>query len=311
MISKVITGKSFYGVCRYICKDERRAVILETEGVRDHNYKLMATDFEMQQGLRPTLKSAVFHGIISFYPGEKIDDEKMLFIAKEYLEKMGITNTQYAITKHIDRNHPHLHIIANLVNNNGDTIKDNWIGLKGKKIAQQLTLKHELKQALSKDLSLTNLERLNEKEANRYVIYQAISERLLLSKNLDHLKEQLQKQGIETLYKYKSGTKELQGISFKIGEYKYKGSEIDRHFSLKNLERAIEQNNKLHLKPALKSVADNKPPLQKVEEPAINQEQNEKYILLEQLMKPERNYEQIPYELKRKQKKKRNRLRLH
>jgi hypothetical protein len=69
----------------------------------------------------------------------------MLFIVKEYLGEMGIANTQYTITKHIDRNHPHLHIIANLVNNNGDTIKDNWIGLKGKKIPQQLTLKHELK----------------------------------------------------------------------------------------------------------------------------------------------------------------------
>jgi hypothetical protein len=137
MISKVITGKSFYGVCKYICKDERRALVLETEGVRSHNYKLMAVDFEMQQSLRPTLKKAVFHGILSFYPGEKIDDEKMLLIAKEYLEKMNITNTQYAITKHIDRNHTHLHIIANLVNNNGETIKDNWIGLKGKKIAQK------------------------------------------------------------------------------------------------------------------------------------------------------------------------------
>ena len=307
MISKVITGKSFYGVCRYICKDERRAVILETEGVRSHNYKLMAADFEIQQTLRPTLKKAVFHGILSFYSGEKIDDEKMCLIAKEYLSEMGIMNTQYAVTKHTDRNHPHLHIIANLVNNKGETIKDNWIGLKGKKIAQQLTLKHELKQALSKDLNLTNLERLNEKEASRYTIYQAILERLPFSKNLDDLKQQLQKQGVETLYKYKSGTTELQGISFKIGKYKYKGSEIDRQFSLKNLARTIEQNNRLLLNPAPKFFADNIS-LQRLNEDSTNQQQNENYSLLEQLMKPEKNYEQLPYELKRKQKKKNKRL---
>lgn len=47
------------------------------------------------------------------------------------------------------------------------------------------------------------------------------------------------KQNIETLYKYKGQTKELQGISFKIGEYKYKGSEIDRKFSVKNLDKEI------------------------------------------------------------------------
>jgi hypothetical protein len=311
MISKVITGKSFYGVCRYICKDERRAVVLETEGVRSHNYKLMAQDFEMQQALRPALKKAVFHGILSFYPGEKIDDEKMLSIAKEYLKEMGIINTQYAITKHIDRNHPHLHVIANLVNTNGETIKDNWIGLKGKKIAQQLTLKHELKQALSKNLSLTNLEGLNEKEANRYIIYQAILERLSHSKNLDDLKEQLRKQGIEALYKYKSGTQELQGISFKIVEYKYKGSEIDRKFSLKNLQRTIEQNNKLQLKPIPTAFTGNKQSLQTSHDASIKEQHNEKNSLLEQLMKPGKNDEQLPYELKRKQKKKRKRLRLY
>ncbi|WP_158605154.1 relaxase/mobilization nuclease domain-containing protein [Hanamia caeni] len=37
------------------------------------------------------------------------------------------------ITKHIDKNHQHLHILANLVNNNGETIKDNWIGFRVRK----------------------------------------------------------------------------------------------------------------------------------------------------------------------------------
>jgi len=308
MISKVITGKSFYGACRYICKDERRAVILETEGVRGHNYKLMASDFEMQQAIRPSLKKAVFHGILSFYPGEKIDDEKMVLIAREYLEKMGITNTQYAITKHTDRDHPHLHVIANLVNNNGETIKDNWIGLRGKKIAQALTLKYDLKQALSKDLSLTHLERLNEKEANRYIIYQAIAESLGHCKTLDQLKTNLLKAEIQTLYKYKSGTKESQGISFKIGAYKYKGSEVDRKFSLKNLERSIEQNNKLQLKPFKTSSAiGNK--VDNHQDKSIMETHKQEISLIEQVMKPERNSESVPYELKRKKKK--QQLRLH
>jgi hypothetical protein len=307
MISKVITGKSFYGACKYICGDERRTVILETEGVRDHNYKLMATDFGLQQALRPTLKKAVFHGILSFYPGEKIDDYKMLLIAKEYLQKMGMINTQYAITKHIDRDHPHLHVIANLVNNNGKTIKDNWIGLRGKKIAEELTLKYDLKQALSKDLSLTHLERLNGKEANRYLIYQAIAESLGHCKTLDELKASLSKARIETLYKYKSGTRELQGISFEIGDYKYKGSEIDRKFSLKNLERAIEQNNKLELKPRKTSfITQNKVNSQGE---SITEANREKFSLIEQLIKPEKDQGYVPYELKRKKKK--QQLRLH
>ena len=295
MISKVITGKTFYGACRYVCMDKKRAVVLETEGVRGYDYKLMAADFEIQQSFRPSLKKAVFHGILSFYPGEKVADNLMAEIAKEYLQEMKIIDTQFAIVKHIDKNHSHLHIIANLVNNKGETIKDNWIGLKGKKIAQKLTQKYGLKEAVSKNLSLINLEALNEKEANRYIIYQAILEHLPTSKNLDDLKDRLVKKNIETLYKYKGQTDELQGISFKIGNYKYKGSEIDRKFSLGNLEKSIQQLQFLkELKPG-NNISSKL--LLKNTDPEIKQVDYSKNIL-DILIKPEENNELIPYQLR-------------
>ncbi len=239
MISKVIIGKTFYGACRYICEDTKRAVVLETEGVRSYDYKLMAEDFERQHSFRNTLSKAVFHGIISFYPGEKIKDEIMTEIAKQYLQELKIINTQFVIVKHIDKNHLHLHILVNLVNNKGEVIKDSWIGLRGKKIAQKLTRKYKLKQAFTKDITRVNLEALNEKEANKYDIYQAIFETLPKCRDLDDLKERLVKKKIETLYRYKGQTTELQGISFKIANHKYKGSEIDRKFSVANLQKAI------------------------------------------------------------------------
>jgi len=68
----VVIGKTFYGACRYVCMDKKRAVVLATEGIRYYDYKLMAKDFELQQSMRPSLTKAVFHGIISFYPGKKL-----------------------------------------------------------------------------------------------------------------------------------------------------------------------------------------------------------------------------------------------
>ncbi len=309
MISKVITGKTFYGACRYVCMNKKRAVVLESEGVRGYDYKLMATDFEIQQAFRPSLKKAVFHGILSFYPGEKVADNLMAEIAKEYLQEMKMTDTQFAIVKHIDKNHSHLHIIADLVNNKGETIKDNWIGLKGKKIAQKLTQKYGLKEAVSKNLSLINLEALNEKEASRYIIYQAILEHLPLSKNLDDLKDKLMKKNIETLYKYKGQTNELQGISFKIGDYKYKGSEIDRNFSVKNLEKIIQQQQKVNELKQRFSLTDSKL-LNKISHPEIKHNNDLKNIA-DILLKPENNYEQIPREWLIKKDKKKKSRRLH
>jgi hypothetical protein len=60
--------------------------------------------------------------------------------------------------------------------------------------------------------------------ANRYIVYQVILETLPHCRSLDDLERKLQKQNIETLYKYKSHSTKLQGISFRIGYFKYKGS---------------------------------------------------------------------------------------
>src|SRR5437868_3880194 len=99
MISKVVAANSFYHACRYIC-NKPGAEVLVAEGVRGHDYKLMAEDFVMQQQMRPSKEQACFHGILSFYPGEKPSDEMMKEIASQYLEQLGIVNTQFVISKH-------------------------------------------------------------------------------------------------------------------------------------------------------------------------------------------------------------------
>jgi hypothetical protein len=268
----------------------------------------MAADFKSQQALRPMLSKAVFHGILSFYPGEEISDDKMVQISKEYLLKLGITDTQFAVAKHLDKSHAHVHIIANLVNNKGQTIKDSWIGLRGKKVAQQLTLNHGLKQALSKDLKLTHLDKLNGKDQSRYVIFRAISETLSHCRNLNDLSRYLSSRNIETLYKFKGQTNELQGISFRFGDYKFKGSEIDRNFSINRLQRTLQQNKYSEVMqhiPTRSYVAVG------IKESNLKEYENEQQHVLSDLMKPERIHEQIPAQWNIKKPKKRKSNNLH
>jgi hypothetical protein len=168
-------------------------------------------------------------------------------IAKKYLNQLGIVNTQYAVSKHTDKAHLHLHIVANMVNNDGKSISDSYIGLRGKKIAQRLTQQYKLIPALEKNLKLTHLENLSETEANRYKIYVAIAENLPHCRNMQELEKRLLKLGIETQYKYKGQTQEKQGISFKTGNFCFKGSQVDRKYSLAGLEKSfvLKQEQKL------------------------------------------------------------------
>jgi hypothetical protein len=251
MVSKVFPGHSFYHAGRYVSL-KPGAVLLDCLGVRGYDYKLMAEDFIAQSEHRPSKMKACFHAALSFYPGEKPSDETMIQIAREYLEALEIVNTQYTIVKHTDRAHLHLHILANMVDNDGKPIKDSWIGLRGKKVAQQLTRKYQLVPAEGKHLDLTHLEALNRSEATRYKIYQAIVDSLPQCRSLPDLEKRLMAKGIHTQYKYKGQTQELQGISFRIGKDRFKGSQIDRKFSLAGLQKMLAaQRQSKEIKPAL------------------------------------------------------------
>ena len=237
MISKICTGHSFYGAIRYLCQKMKQAEILQVEGVRGHDYKLMIKDFERQHSLRSEKGQACFHGILSFYPGENPTDKKIIEITGQYLDGLNIRGTQYAMIKHSDKVHLHVHLIANMVNNEGKSISDRWIALRAKKLAQQLTINHDLKQGLYKNLALINYQNLREPEQHKYKIYAAVSHHLRNCPSMDELQNQLRPLGIEMKFKYKGQTLERQGVSFRLGEYCFKGSEIDRSFSYPKLER--------------------------------------------------------------------------
>lgn len=255
MISKHATANSFYHTCRYVCV-KPGAEVLVSEGVRVHDYKLMAADFLAQQELRPSKTQACMHTILSFYPGEKPTDELMKEITAKYLENIGIKETQYAIVKHTDKAHLHLHIVANMVNNQGRAISDSWIGYRGKKEAQRLTLEYKLTPAVEKNLKLTHLEALSQTEAQKYKVYRTIAELLPGCKTMEDLERKLAEQNITVQYKLNRKTAEKEGVSFKIGDLCFKGSQVDRKFSYAGLESTLA----LQRSEALKQQESNSPP---------------------------------------------------
>ena len=248
-------------------------------------------------------------------------DDTMKQIAQRYLQELGILNTQVAIAKHTDKAHLHLHIAANLINDNGKTINDSWIGLRGKKIAQELTIQYNLKQALSKDLSLTHVESLNQQETKRYKIYVAIAESLPHCVSMEQLEAMLKMRGIEMQYKYKGETAEKQGVSFKIGNDCFKGSAIDRKYSLGNLNKRIAAQKEIKLNEHLADESkinrvQNQHPVQKEtkNQAAFYPGASLKDVIkenLEILLKAESTHEEPPYEIKNQKKKKRKGYRPH
>ena len=168
-------------------------------------------------------------------------DEYMTSIADEYMKKSGITDTQYLIVRHIDREHPHCHIVFNRVNNFGQTIKDFSNFRRNLKICRDIALVHKL--YLPQGKENVNIDRLREPYRTKYEIWQAIKDILNTIRSWEELKSYLHNQNIGISFKYKGTTQEIQGISFTKGKYSFKGSAIDPSFSYSKLDRQIKINN--------------------------------------------------------------------
>jgi len=241
MISKVfITGQTFGETCAYVCQELSKAEVLAVDGVRGHDPKLMAEDFEIQHQLMPQKEKPVFHAVLSFPPGENPGDRKMVEIARKYLEEIGMAGTQYALVKHMNKAHLHLHIVANRVNNEGKIIGQGLIVERGIKAAQKLTREYNLVPEQGKHLAQTNLEALHEPDAKRYRLYQAIKENLPKCHTIEDLEKRLLEQGITTRYKMDAKSGERCGISFRIERMSIKGSQVDKDFSFGNLQKTLE-----------------------------------------------------------------------
>jgi hypothetical protein len=124
MVSRTTIGSSFDGVLRYQFAGpedkptDKKAEVLDACGVRDYCVKSMIADFNRSRSLRPGLNKVVWHTSLSFNPKDeaKLDNEKMLAVALDYIKAMGLEHTQYVIVRHHDRpGHNHLHIVASRI----------------------------------------------------------------------------------------------------------------------------------------------------------------------------------------------------
>ena len=236
MIGKIKKGSGFKGCVNYVLGKEQ-ATLLHAEGVLVESNRDIIHSFCMQTEMNPGLKKPVGHIALSYsaVDAPKLTNEKMIQLAQEYMREMKITDTQYIIVRHQDREHPHVHIVFNRIDNNGKPISDKNDMYRNEQVCKKLKTKHGLYFAKGKEH--VKQHRLREPDKSKYEIYTAVKNEIGKSRNWQQLQRQLTEKNIGIQFKYKGQTDEIQGISFFKGEYTFKGSEIDRNFSYSKLDK--------------------------------------------------------------------------
>ena len=83
-------------------------------------------------------KKTVFHCSLNPHPDEKLSDEQLTQIAKEYMEVLGYGNQPYIVFKHNDIAREHIHIVSLRINGEGKKINDKFEKRRSKKITDAL-----------------------------------------------------------------------------------------------------------------------------------------------------------------------------
>ena len=240
MIGKLKKGSSFAGCIRYVTgKDE--AKILASDGVLLGTNAEMAQSFELQRQLNPSIKKPVGHIVLSFKPEDKprLTDEFMAKIAIEYMQMMGITDTQFIIVRHHNTDNPHCHIVYNRINNEGKLISDRNDYRRNEQVTKTLKSKYGL--TYGTDKSKTNTCKLRNRERTKYEIHNVVKDVLRATGSWQKFKNELAKRGVhlEFVYKDKEQT-QVQGIRFCKDGYSFKGTQICREYSFGKLDAKFE-----------------------------------------------------------------------
>lgn len=86
-------------------------------------------------------KKTVFHCSLNPHPDEKLSDEQLTQIAKEYMEALGYGNQPYIVFKHNDIAREHIHIVSLRIDGEGKKINDKFEKRRSKQITDALERK--------------------------------------------------------------------------------------------------------------------------------------------------------------------------
>ena len=245
MIGKIMKAASFSRCVHYVTGKED-AKILASDGVLLTTTPDIIDRFEIQRQMNPRISKPVGHIALSFLPEDKdkLTDEMMTRIAREYMELMGIKDTQFLLVRHFDNGNPHCHLVYNRINNEGKTISDQNDFRRNEQVTKLLKRKYGL--TFSKGKGRTKTERLRGTEKTKYEIYRAIGTALLRCKSWSEFVNHLNANGVdvELVMKRKDSKdlKDLQGMRFTKDGITFKASQISRGLSFAGIMSKLNSN---------------------------------------------------------------------
>jgi hypothetical protein len=237
MIAKAVKGKGFRGALEYdLSKEQGRVIDTNMEGVGPRE---LAREFGAIRKLRPNLGRAVLHVSLSAAPDEHLSDDQWREIGHRYLHGMGLDANQYLVTRHLDTEHEHVHLLVNRVRFDGEVTSDSHD-----------YRRHEiLMRAIERDFSLQAVRPSIEAErhaatkgeieqglrtgiaSTRQRLQQLCDGAATTSRTYSDYAERLEVAGVELVPVTQFDGAKLSGLSYRLDGVMMKGSDLGKGYS--------------------------------------------------------------------------------
>lgn len=282
MIAKISTGSYVVGMVNYnhskinqTINEENKGIILGTNNIISTDFKDIVDAISANNSRNNNVLKPNIHISLSFHKDDILDNETIYKIAEDYMKQMDFDEQPYAVYRHFDKEHPHVHIVSSQINIEGKKITDSHNFYHSQKISRQLEEKYRITKAVEKNEifdKIDLLKAINEHLEDGKHSLSAIMKRILSDvlakkptdeKQFDRLLEEFQL--IRTVVIDKDS--QLKGHYFDLRPIEYideikthskeshviQGSELDPIFGLQNIQNIL-LNNKTEKEKLLKNM---------------------------------------------------------
>jgi len=144
MIGKQVKGSNFTHLLNYLFS-KPGAKLIGGNMIGETTEELTA-EFRVSADTNSRVKKPVFHAMLSTPKSEQLTDETWNEIANDYMMAMQFTANSFAVIRHSDRDHDHIHIASSRVrlDERNICVNDSWERPRSEKIIRELEKKYDL-----------------------------------------------------------------------------------------------------------------------------------------------------------------------
>lgn len=250
---KIHQANNFMGAFDYNDQKMKHEDPMQRAVLLDHNFhtydrKSISMEVSMLRQLRPNLTRDTYHVSLNFGDGDRLNHQKLKGIAHDYLEGMQFDSNLFAIWKHNDAEHLHIHILASRIRFDGTVVSDSNNYQRSEALCRDLERKYGLEAVQSS--KETPIRAPSFGEIKFYQRTGQLSEKMLLqqrvklalaeSDSLESFINNCASHGVFLLFNQSKSTGRVSGITYISDKgFVIKGQKLGNLFKFNNIKNNI------------------------------------------------------------------------